>query len=97
MTPCAQLDVVNWNHVCTSYNARPGIFNPGISREGGEFKHTHGKLRTAKAIYEGFMRIFISLRCGDAPPSTITHFDSAIDKIVQKAGPTRRRLDGIRY
>lgn len=50
-----------------------------------EFKQPHGKLKSAKFIYEGFMCIFISLRCGDSPPSNITYIDSAIDKMVQKA------------
>ena len=50
-----------------------------------EFRQVHKKLRTAKVIYEGFMRIFSALRCGDSPPSRVTHFESELDDKVQRA------------
>ena len=59
-------------------------------REG--FQQTHGKVKTAKVIYDAFMRICISLRLGDAPPSSVTHFDSAIDRMVQQALDAQRAI-----
>ena len=56
-----------------------------------EFRRTHGKLKTAKVVYEALMRIFSSLRCGDAPPSKLSYFDSDIDKEVQKAWVDQKR------
>lgn len=57
-----------------------------------EFKRVHGKLKTAKVMYEGLMRIFSSLQCGDEPPSKVTYFDSAIDKTVQKAWVEQKNI-----
>ena len=57
-----------------------------------EFRRVHGKLKTEKVIYERFMRIFISLRMGDAPPSPATHYDSALDMMVQRAWDEQRDI-----
>jgi len=55
-----------------------------------EFRQIHGKLKTAKIIHEGFMRIFISLRIGDVPPSSVTHYDSGLDRMLQLDWDTQR-------
>jgi len=65
---------------CTARNLQAGYIK---RRE--EFKRVHCKLKTARVIFEVFMIICISLRCGDAQPSRVTHFDSDLDKVVQKA------------
>ena len=64
----------------------------GYIKRRREFKHTHGKLRTAKVIYEGFMHNFIPLRRGGTPPSNVTHFDSKIDKLVQRAWEEQKAI-----
>ena len=56
----------------------------GHIKRRGELNHIHGKLCKANVIYDGFMRIFILLRCGDTSSSTVTHFDLAIDKLVER-------------
>lgn len=43
-------------------------------------------------VYEGFMHILISLRCGDSPPSKVAYFESDIDKGVQKAWIGQREI-----
>ena len=57
-----------------------------------EFRQVHKKLRTAKVIYEGFMRILSALRCGDSPPSKVTHFESELDDKVQMAWKEQRKI-----
>ena len=57
-----------------------------------EFKQIHKKLRTAKVIYEGFMRMFSALRCGDSPPSRVTYFESELDERVQLAWRDQRKI-----
>ena len=52
----------------------------------------YAKLRTAKDIYDSFIRISITLRYGDAPPSTITYFESDIDNMVNKAWVDQRAI-----
>ena len=73
---------------CTAIHLQAGH----IKRR-GEFKKTHGKLCTSKVIYESFMRIFISLRCEDAPPSNVTYFESDIDKMVQNTWIEQRAIE----
>lgn len=57
-----------------------------------EFRRSHGKIYTAKVIYEAMMKIFSSLRCGDAIPSIESNFDTAIDIEVQKAWAEQKKL-----
>ena len=57
-----------------------------------EFKRAHGKLKTAKVVYQAMMRIFNSLRCGDAPPSVLSYFASDIDIEVQKAWTEQKKI-----
>ena len=38
------------------------------------------------------MRIFSALRCGDSPPSCVTHFESELDKRVQMAWKEQREI-----
>ena len=64
----------------------------GHIKRRGDFKKKHAKLRTAKVIYDSFMRIFIALRCGDAPPSTITYYESDIDEMFKKAWAEQRAI-----
>jgi len=78
---CGQLESRIKIIQCSATNIQAGQ----IKRR-GEFKKTHGKLRTVKVIYEGFMRIFISLRCGDAPPSNVTYAESDIDTCSKRHG-----------
>ena len=65
----------------------------GHIKRRGEFKKTHGKLCIVKVTYDGFMRIFISLRCGDAPLSNVTYFESDLDKMVQHAWMEQREIE----
>ena len=92
MISCARLDVDRLRHVCTLFSAQPGTYNPITLSGGGIFKKKHAKLRTAKVIYDCFMRIFIAFRCGDAPPSSPTYFDSEIDTLVNKAWAEQRTI-----
>ena len=38
------------------------------------------------------MRIFSALRCGDSPPSRVTHFESELDDNVQMAWKDQRKI-----
>lgn len=46
-------------------------------------------------IYECFMRIFILLRCGDAPPSNVTYFEYAIDEMVKNVWIEQRSIGWV--
>ena len=79
----------DYNTLYTVHSQAPTI---RAYKEEGEFKKKYAKLRTAKVIYDSFMRIFIALRCGDAPPSTVTYFESDIDNMVNKACVDQRAI-----
>lgn len=74
-TGCGQTENIMHFIQCTARHLQYGH----IKRR-GEFKKKDAKLRTAKVIYESFMRrIFIFFRCGaGAPHSTIIYFESDI-------------------
>jgi len=84
---CGQSDSRMYFIQCTSRHLQAGH----IKRR-GDFRKTYGKLRTAKVIYEDFMRIFISLRSGDAPTSHVTYFESDLDKTVRREWIEQRKI-----
>ena len=61
-------------------------------KEEGGVKEKYARLRTAKVIYDSFMRIFIALKCGYAPPSAIIYFEFDIDNMINKVWVDQRTI-----
>ena len=69
-----------------------GHLQTGYMKRREEFKIGNEKLRTAKVIYEGFVRIFSSLQCSNTPPSKVIYFESDLDELLQRDWVEQREI-----